>query len=48
MLQLLRVGWRLLACPHGASPDRIIVVVWATAECVCMYTPHDEHLQAKN
>ena len=27
MLQLPRVGWRLLACENGASPDCIIVVV---------------------
>ena len=27
MLQLPRVGWRLLACINGASPDCIIVVV---------------------
>ena len=27
MLQLPRVGWRLLACENGASPDWIIVVV---------------------
>ena len=27
MLQLPRVGWRLLACQNGASPDCIIVVV---------------------
>ena len=27
MLQLPRVGWRLLACKNGASPDCIIVVV---------------------
>ena len=26
-IQLPRVGWRLLACENGASPDRIIVVV---------------------
>ena len=27
MIQLRRVGWRLLACKNGASPDCIIVVV---------------------
>ena len=27
MIQLPRVGWRLLACQNGASPDCIIVVV---------------------
>ena len=27
MIQLPRVGWRLLACKNGASPDCIIVVV---------------------
>ena len=27
MLQLPRVGWRLLDCKNGASPDCIIVVV---------------------
>ena len=26
MLQLSRVGWRLLACENGASPDCIVVV----------------------
>ena len=32
MLQLPRVGWRLLPCQNGASPDCIIVVV--VSECV--------------
>ena len=27
MIQLFRVGWRLLACENGASPDCIVVVV---------------------
>ena len=27
MIQLPRVGWKLLACENGASPDCIIVVV---------------------
>ena len=27
MIQLPRVGWRLLACENGASPDCIIIVV---------------------
>ena len=42
--------WRLLACENGASPDCIVVVVivWDTVECVCMYTPHDAHMQAKS
>ena len=47
MLQLPRVEWKLLACKNGASPDCIIVVVvvWDTIECVCMYTPHNAHMQ---
>ena len=28
MLQLPGVGWGLLACKNGASPDCIIVVEW--------------------
>ena len=28
MLQLPRVGWRLLACSNGASPDCVVVVEW--------------------
>ena len=37
MIQLSRVGWRLLACENGASPDFIIVVVACVASvcCVC-------------
>ena len=27
MLQLPRVGWWLLACENGASPDCIVVVI---------------------
>ena len=30
MIQLPRVGWRLLACENGASPDCTIVVVLNT------------------
>ena len=26
----------------------VVVVVWDTVECVCMYTPHNAHLQAKS
>ena len=33
MLQLPRVGWRLLACQNGASPDCIIVVVVCCVVC---------------
>ena len=42
MLQLPRVGWRLLACLNGASPDCIVVVVALDAvlqrECLCQQT----------
>ena len=24
----------------------VVVVVWDTVECVCMYTPHNAHVQA--
>ena len=34
MLQLPRVGWRLLACQNGASPDSLIVVVVAVVVVV--------------
>ena len=32
MIQLPRVGWRLLACKNGASPDCIIVFVIVVVE----------------
>ena len=25
-----------------------VAVVWDTVECMCMYTPHDAHLQANS
>ena len=34
MIQLPRVGWRLLACKNGASPDCIIVVCCCVLLCV--------------
>ena len=36
MLQLPRMGWRLLACQNGASPDCIIVVV-VVVVVVCLF-----------
>ena len=32
MIQLPRVGWRLVACENGASPDCTIVVVLSDAD----------------
>ena len=34
MIQLPRVGWRLLACQNGASPDCIMVVVVVSDACL--------------
>ena len=55
MLQLLRVGWRLLACQNGPSPDCIIVVVGSEAtmreQCLCHQRPMNcarEPSMAKN
>ena len=36
VIQLPRVGWRLLACENGAFPDCIIVVVVSGAPSVGM------------
>ena len=36
MLQLPRVGWRLLACQNGASPDCIVVAVFAVFAVVAV------------
>ena len=36
MIQLSRVGWRLLACENGASPDCIIVVAVVVAAVVAV------------
>ena len=36
MIQLPRVGWKLLACANGASPDWIIVVA-AAADVEWLY-----------
>ena len=37
MLQLPRVGWRLLACENGQSPDCTIVVLDAGIETRCVH-----------
>ena len=58
MLQLPRVGWRLLACENGASPDCTIVVVgthvhgvsifWSTSDYGFIgMQPVAEHLGVK-
>ena len=36
MLQPTRVGWRLLACLNGASPDCILVVLVCVVVCCCV------------
>ena len=45
MIQLSRVGWRLLACENGASPDCLVVVVVSdTCESV-VYVHNTSDLQ---
>ena len=40
MIQLSRVGWRLLACENAASPDCVVVVVVVEVVVVVVVQSH--------